>query len=180
MLHFHRKRDKQSDGDRARALAYFLVGVCSAFLGFLSVLQLNRASLFDGFSLYEWWIVVASGLGGMVALFLSGDRLGQPGFQGLGRAVAGGIWVTFIGALIGGTLSLPLYGTMFGPFIVTVTLIGAPVLCGIWVFNLFSAHVLLGIYQRERDTIFAPEIFAPEEVAPVHLRPELYARRRIG
>jgi len=168
-----RKRDKQSDGERARALAYFLVGVCSAFLGLLAVLHLNRASLFESFNLYEWWIIVASSLGGMVALFLSGDRLGQQGLLGLRRAIAGGIWVTFIGALIGGTLSLPLYGTMFGPFIVTVTFLGAPVLSTIWVLNLLSVHVLLGIYQRERDSIFVTET-----VEHVHLQPELYVRKR--
>lgn len=169
----NRKRGKPSEGERARALAYFLVGICSAFLGFLAVLHLNNASLFDRFSLYEWWIVVASGLGGMVALFLSGDRLGQAGLKGFSRAVAGGIWVTFVGALVGGTLSLPLYGTMFGPFIVTVTLIGAPVLATIWVFNLLGAHVLLGIYRRERESIFLAE-----PVQPVHSHPHLFTRRR--
>lgn len=169
-----RKKTKRSEGERARALAFMLVGTCSAALGFLAVLHLNRAALFERFSLYEWWVVVASGLGGMIALFLAGDRLGQAGLRGFGRAFAGGIWVTFIGALIGGTLSLPFYGTMFGPFIVAVTLFGAPVLSMVWAFNLLGVHVLLGIYQRERDSIFGTV-----EPAPVHLRPEMYLRRRI-
>lgn len=151
-----RKRHKSTEGERARALAFALVGISSGALGYLAVLHLDQAALFNELSWYQTWIVAASALGGMIALFLSGDRMGQSGGQGALRAIAGGIWVTFIGALIGGTLALPLYGTMFGPFIATVTLLGAPVLMGLWFFNLAGIHVLLAIYQRERDTIFTP------------------------
>lgn len=151
-----RKSSKFSEGERARMLAFVLVGACSAGLGFLAVLHLDRSAFFDGFSWYETWIIVAAGIGGMMALFLSGDRMGQSGSKGALRAVAGAIWVTFIGALVGGTLGLPFYGTMFGPFIVSVTLAGAPLLAMLWAFNLVGVHFLLGIYQRERDTIFTP------------------------
>ena len=153
---FSRKKTKLSEGERARALAFLLVGVCSAGVGFLAVHHLDHTALFDGLSWYQAWVVVASGLGGMIALFLSGDRMGQSGRKGAMRAFAGAIWVTFIGALIGGTLGLPLYGTMFGPFIVVVTLMGAPILAMLWAFNLLGIHFLMASYQRERDTIFTP------------------------
>ena len=156
MRPFPRKKTKLSEGERARALAFILVGICSAALGFLAVLHLDRRALFDGLSLYQIWITVASGLGGMIALFLSGDRMGQSGQVGAMRAVAGAIWVTFIGALIGGTLGLPFYGTMFGPFIVVVTLMSAPILAMLWAFNLLGIHMLMAAYQRERDSIFTP------------------------
>ena len=107
----------------------------SAGLGCLAVLHMNHAVFFEEFSWYQTWIVIASWLGGMIALFLSGDRLGQPGQAGAVRAVDVAIWVTFIaiwvtfiGALVGRTLGLPFYGLLFGPFIVVVTLIGAPLL----------------------------------------------------
>jgi len=156
MRPFSRKKPKLSEGERARALAFLLVGACSAALGFLSVLNLDRTALFDGLTFYQAWIIFASGLGGMLALFLSGDRMGQSGRGGAIRALAGAIWVTFIGALIAGTLGLPFYGTMFGPFIVVVTLLGAPILALLWAFNLLGVHFLLAAYQRERDSIFAP------------------------
>jgi len=158
MRRFLRKKKKITDGERARALAFVLVGVSSAGLGFLTVIHLDKTALFDRLSWYQTWIIVASGIGGMAALFLSGDRMGQSGVQGAIRSVAGAIWLTFIGALIGGTLSLPFYGTMFGPFTVCVTLLGAPVLAILWGFNLVGVHVLLGIYQRERDSIFGPVV----------------------
>lgn len=151
-----RRTKKPTEGERARVLAFSLVGLSSGCLGYLAVLHLDRAALFEQLSWYQTWIVVASGLGGLLALFLAGDRMGQSGVKGALRGVAGAIWVTFIGALIGGTLSLPLYGTMFGPFIVFVTLLGAPILMGLWCFNMLSIHLLMGVYQRERDTIFTP------------------------
>lgn len=154
MRRFLRTFRRATEGERARASAYMLVCISSGTLGYLAVLHLDRAALFDQLSWYESWIVAASALGGMIALFLSGDRMGQPGVRGVLRAIAGGIWLTFIGALVGGTLGLPLYGTMFGPFIVTVTLIGAPILGLLWVFNLMGVHLLMRIYQRERDSIF--------------------------
>ncbi|PVA07033.1 hypothetical protein [Thalassorhabdomicrobium marinisediminis] len=150
------RRDREfSEGERARALAFLVVGISSAGLGFLAVLRLEGASVFDGISAYQLWIIAASALGGLAALFLSGDRMGQAGVAGALRGVAGAIWVTFIGAVIGGTLSLPLYGTMFGPFIVCVTLLGAPLLALLWATNLIAVHILMGVYQRERDSIFA-------------------------
>lgn len=156
MRPFLRKRTKLSEGTRARVMAFLLVAASSGALGFLAALHLDQTALFDRLTGYQWWIVAASSLGGVVSLFLSGDRMGQSGLQGALRATAGGIWVTFVGALIGGTLSLPLYGTMFGPFIVCVTLLGTPVLLMLWVVNMSGIHLLLGIYQRERDSIFTP------------------------
>lgn len=154
MRPFSRTTQKLTEGERARALAYVLVGVCSAGLGYLAVLHLDRSAMFEQLSWYQTWIVIASGLGGVVALFLSRDRMGQNGAAGAWRGVAGAIWITFIGSLIGGTLALPLYGTMFGPFIVVVTLIGAPLLASFWAFNLLGVHMLMAKYQRERDSIF--------------------------
>lgn len=166
---------KPTEGERARAMAFLLTGICSAGLGYLAVLHLDDSALFARMSWYQVWSVLASGFGGMIALFLSGDRLGQEGMTGLLRAIAGSIWLTFIGALIGGTLALPLYGTMFGPFIVCVTLMGAPLLAVFWLFNLAGIHMLLGIYQRERDSIFVPAKMR-EPIYPASQMPQLNRR----
>lgn len=161
-----RKFRKLTGGERARALAFVLVGIYSAILGYLAVLQLDQAALLDPLNWSQIWIVVASSLGGMISLYLAKDRMGQSGPWGAVRGLAGAIWVTFIGALIGGTLALPMYGTMFGPFIVAVTLVGAPILALFWAFSLIGIHLLLGIYQRERDSIFAPSDILDREPDP--------------
>ncbi len=154
---FSRKKRKLSEGARARALAFFLAAISSGGLGFLAVVHLDQRALFEQMTPYQIWIIVASAIGGMLALFLAGDKVGSNGKTNIVRAVAGGIWVSFVGALIGGTLSLPLYGTMFGPFIVAVTLLGAPILAIVWIFNLVAIHVLMSKYQLERDTIFGAD-----------------------
>ena len=154
-----RKFRKLTKGECGRALAFALVGACSAGLGYLAVLHLDQNAFLDEMSWYQTWVVVASGLGGLSAL----------------RGLAGAIWVTFIGSLIGGTLSLPFYGTMFGPFIVTVTLLGVPLLAILWAFNLFGVHVLMGIYQRERDSIFMPSKMTIRD-HPNSLRPRMQGR----
>ena len=143
-----------SEGTRARMLAFFIVGLSSAGLGFLAVVHLDQRALFEQMTPYQIWVVVASAFGGMSALFLAGDRVGADGRFRLVRGIAGGVWVSFVGALIAGTLSLPFHGTMFGPFIVAVTLTGAPLLAVIWGLNLIGIHFLMRKYQMERDSIF--------------------------
>jgi hypothetical protein len=64
---------------------------------------------------------------------------------------------------------------MFGPFIVTVTLLGVPLLAILWAFNLFGVHVLMGIYQRERDSIFMPSKMTIRD-HPNSLRPRMQGR----
>ncbi|MCW1951376.1 MAG: hypothetical protein KIH44_008410, partial [Octadecabacter sp.] len=75
----------------------------------------------------------------------------------------------------GGTLGLPLYGTMFGPFIVVVTLLGAPILAMLWAFTLLGIHILLASYQRERDSIFTPARMDKSD-PPENLRMRLQGR----
>lgn len=156
-----------TEGERARALAYLLMAVSSAGLGYLAVVHLDSDALFAPLSWHQLWIIIAASLGGVSALFLSGDRMGQQGAGAGLRAAAAAIWVTFIASLVGGTLGLPIYGTMFGPFIVVVTFMGAPVLALLWLFNLLGIHILMGTYQRERDSIFAPDRMLPLDRPPV-------------
>lgn len=92
-----RKFRKLTEGERAGALTFALVGACSAGLGYCTVLHLDQNAFLDEMSWYQTWVVVASGLGGLIALFLSGDRMGQSGTTGALRGLAGAIWVTFIG-----------------------------------------------------------------------------------
>lgn len=171
-----RNRFRMSDGQSARALAFFLVAVVGIGMGYVTVIRLEGGRpLIEGFTIYERWIVLASGLGAMTALFLSGDRLGQSGPWSIGRAAAGALWVSVVGAVIAGTLALPVYGTMFAPFSLIISLTASPVLALIWAAHLLGIHILMGIYQRERDSIFRPErMLIPDH--PDHLRQRLTGR----
>lgn len=151
---FTRSRNQITEGARARMSAFAMAGVSSGGLGFLAVLHLDQMAIFDPLSAYQYWVLASSAVGGILALYLAGDRIGRSGTLGFLQGIAGGIWLTFVGALIGGTLALPLYGTMFGPFIVLVTLLGAPFIAFVWVCNLVALHLLMRRYQAERDSIF--------------------------
>lgn len=143
-----------SEGQNVRFLAYLIVAVSSGMLGLFAILQMEQETLFAQRTWYQTWVVAASAIGGATALFLGQGRLGGAGLRGMISGLAGGLWVTFVGAVIGGTLALPLYGTMFGPFIVTVTFLGMPVLAVQWGCVVLAVHVLLGGYQRERQAAF--------------------------
>jgi hypothetical protein len=147
-------------------------------LGYLAVLQFNSGkALIRGLTWYETWITLAAGLGGMMALFLAGDRVGQHGPWMMTRALAGIIWISLVGAIIGGTLALPLYGTMFAPFTLIVTLTTSPVIALIWAAHMLAVHVLMAVYRRERDSVFTPErLTVPEHPESLSVR----TRGRVG
>ncbi len=144
-----------SRGERSRLFAYVVVALCGAIVGYAVVLRLSLGfSVINGLSGYDIWMIVTAAIGSMAGLYLAGDRFGQPGWAGLRRAMLATIWVSFVGSVIGGSLMLPFYGTMFGPFTLLVTLASSPLLALLWVLNLMGAHSLLNHWRRERDTIF--------------------------
>lgn len=145
----------QSRGERSRAIAFVIVGVFGAGIGFLVALRLGQgAILFEGMRGYDIWMMVAGAIGSMAALALAGQQFGRPGANGFLRALVASVWVSFLGSLIGGTLMLPFYGTMFGPFTLAVTLVGSPLFGVMWFLNLIGAHLMLSHWRRERDSIF--------------------------
>ena len=149
--------DALTQGERSIALAYFGVAFFGGALGLNVVVSLGgAAALIAPFNAYDYWLMFSGVLGGIAGLFVGRDWMGHDGLAGIGRALIGIIWISFVGALVGGTLALPFYGTMFGPFIVIVTLLGAPLLAMLWAINLMGIHMLFGVYQRERDSIFTP------------------------
>ena len=62
--------------------------------------------------------------------------------------------VTFFGPIIAGTLALPLYGTMFGPFTLGLIFFASPMTAVFWLGNLLGVHVLFLTWHSERDSIF--------------------------
>ena len=135
-------------------MAYFGVAIFGAALGLNVVLTLGGvAALIAPFTAYDYWVIFSSAVGGCMGLYLGREWLGHAGAKGHGRALLGMVWISFVGALFGGTLALPLYGTMFGPFTLVVTLFSAPLLAVLWFSALFSAHLMIKVRRIERDSI---------------------------
>ncbi len=146
--HF-RKLRKPLRGECKLAFAYFLVSALGSLIAFLSVVRMNNKGPFAEVGLFEWWVIVAGATGAVLALKASRKFLGQSGPMGAVNALWGGLYLSLVGSLIAGTLVLPVYGTMFGPFSLAITLIGAPILAAAWLSSVLLVHVMLVAHKDE-------------------------------
>lgn len=155
-------------------LGYLFTGLFGAGLALVVVLRLDPEAIFNrAMSLYEYWIVVSGFLGGASAVFLARNKLGQPGLR---APLLGMAEVTFFGAIIAGTLCLPLYGTMFGPFTLALIFAASPLAAVLWAANLAAVHVMFRIWHRERESIFGIEPPEPLRDKARRLRARLSIR----
>ena len=153
-----RIRTGPTEGQRARLMAFLITGLFGMIMGYLAVLRFDDgAQLAQGLNWYETWIVIAAGVGGVSALWMAGDRVGQHGPWATPRVVAGMIWVSLVGAIIAGTLALPVYGTMFAPFTLLVTLLTSPLVVLFWTACMAAVHLCMVTYRCERDSVFTPK-----------------------
>lgn len=146
-----------SDGEQRLGIAYLAIGVFGAILA-LSV----QSRLGDGvgglptFDLRTLWLCVCGAIGSLTGFHICRGRLGWSGINGAANAVVQGFWVTMVGSVIAGTLALPLFGTMFAPWLLLVTFFEAPFLLILWCIVLGASHVLVVRWQEERNSIFVP------------------------
>jgi hypothetical protein len=143
-------------GERRWALAHGLMALYGAGVGLIAAVRLGHGGSIDhGLGLYDAWIILAAALGGICALWVLRARFGHPGLSGVHQALIGGLGISLLGPVIAGTLALPIYGTMFGPFTLAVILAGTPFLALCWVSALALVHHLMMARVAERDSIFA-------------------------
>ena len=144
-----------TEGERSILAATISVAIFGALLAFNVVMTIGgHASMVAGFSAYELWVVFSGAVGGPVGLYLCRNWMGRAGWRGLCAAIVGVVAISVVGSIVGGTLALPFYGTMFGPFTLIMSLISAPLLALLWASTLFGAHFLMGIWRTEQDSIF--------------------------
>ena len=148
-----------TQGERRMFLSYAITGLFGAGLALLVVYRLEEQSIFRrAFTAYEYWILASGAVGAMLALRMARDRLGRPGW----RDPALGIFATsFLGAIIAGTLALPIYGTMFGPFAMVMVFLASPLTAILWFANLLAAHFMMRLWHAERDSIFGASMPTP-------------------
>jgi len=149
-----------SEGERSLFMALLATALFGAGVALAIVMRFDDAALMGRqLSPYELWIVLSGAIGAASALYLLRSRIGQPHQDNPVRAALRFLTTTVLtsalGAVIGGTMALPLYGTMFGPFTLIVILAGSPFLLLLWCANQFAAHKLLRTWHSERDSIFA-------------------------
>ena len=144
-----------TEGERGLVIAAIGVAVFGATLSFSVVNRLGGTPEVIAISgYYDLWSILSGSIGALAALYLGRKSFGYPGRFGWARAFVGIGFVTFMAALIGGTIALPIFGTMFGPFALALTFFAHPGLLAFWVFILICTHLLAQNYRRERDSIF--------------------------
>ncbi len=149
------RRLRLTPGEQSILLAFFGVGLFGAVMAVNVMMTLGGvAASMTPFSAYDYWIILSGAVGACIGLFGGRDWLGHSGARGAMKAAIGMLWISFMGGLVGGSLALPLYGTMFGPFTLFVSLFSAPFLALFWGCILIAAHLLLKIWRNERDSIF--------------------------
>ena len=144
-----------TEGERSFVLAHLATGLFGAGVALVAVMRLGGGMFFSRpISGYEIWMVIAGGLGGGLGLYLNRHRMGVGGPQGVLQAFGAIILTNIMGGVIGGTLALPLYGTMFGPFALVMILLSSPFMFLLWLANQLGSHLLMARYHTERDSIF--------------------------
>jgi hypothetical protein len=149
-------------GERNLIIAYASVSLFGAVLAVCAVLQLGEGALFlRAPTQYEIWTCIAGAIGAGLALYIAQQHLGHGGWRGWVRAAGGMVMLCFTGSIVTGTMVLPLYGTMFGPFTLTMILAGSPFLAALWLTTLCGAHLLVSVWRAERDSIFTTQRLDP-------------------
>ncbi|MBS1303796.1 hypothetical protein [Loktanella sp. SALINAS62] len=138
-------------------MAWVAVSALGGFLAYTLVSNIaGTHALMRVFGTTEWWFVGCGVFGAMAGLYCARHWIGVTGRYALVKAFCGIVIVSFMGALIGGSLMLPLYGTMFGPMLFAMMLVENPVLALVWIVVLIAAHILISRHRREREQMFAP------------------------
>jgi hypothetical protein len=145
-----------SRGERSFIVAMLGTSILGAMLACVAVMRLSEGSAETSASVaITYWTIFAGCIGGASGFWASYERwFGHAGPSGWISALIGALVVTGIGSVIAGTLILPFYGTMFGPFQLIMMVISYPSLGAIWLGMLLCAHGLLSQWRSERESIF--------------------------
>ena len=104
---------------------------------------------------YRLWILFAACMGAYVAMRSASDLFGQSGLKGALRAICGGAWFTAVFGVVAGSIALPFFGTMFGPFAAVMLIAGSPWVLAIWLTGLGLIHLMVKCWRTEQDRLFA-------------------------
>ncbi|NDV01583.1 hypothetical protein [Pseudoroseicyclus tamaricis] len=143
----------ETGGERRVALALATLAAVGAAVALRVAVQLNGFEpLRPGYGL---WVATAGGIGAASGLWVVRRHYGHSGARGALRFGWGLVMGSVVAALLAGTLVLPLYGTMFGPFALLTALAGAPALALLWLLAFARFHRSMIDWRRERDSLFA-------------------------
>lgn len=143
-----------SPAERMVFMGYAGVAVCGAILGSEALSGLQGHIDLMGEDIAQGMLAVASAVGGCIAAGLLRDKFGFSGRAGALRALLGVVFATATLGIAAGTFVLPVFGTMFGPWLLVVTLVTKPLVALPWLLSLLGFHLAFRSYRREQNTVF--------------------------
>ena len=143
-----------SPAERTVLTAYFGLSATGALLGFDALEELQAMDELVGVTAGNWLSTILAASGALLAAIILRESFGRPGLLGAGQAFVSSCVATCLMGIIAGTFLLPVFGTMFGPWLIITTLIVKPWLALPWALALFGFHLARSEYDRERETIF--------------------------
>jgi hypothetical protein len=136
-------------------LAHSATALLGAVVALTAIVRMRQGEFFsEPMTAYSLWFILSGAIGGALGLYMHRHRMGQGGSYPAVQALGAIVLSNATGAVICGTLTLPLYGTMFGPFTLIMILVSSPVVSLIWLVNQLAVHLLLARFHAERDSIF--------------------------
>lgn len=142
-------------GERGLAIAYATIAFFGAVVAFTVVNRLGgTGQIIRPMTIYDIWVIFGGAVGAFGGLYIGCVWLGHPGWSGCWKAIVAIPVISFVAALIAGTLALPGHGTMFGPLGLLTTFIANPMLALLWSAAILTAHFRFLLWRKERDSIF--------------------------
>jgi hypothetical protein len=152
------KAPSVTPGGRFKLLAYSMVTSVTGLTGYLVLRDALFLPAVPGIiGLYDIWMICASALAGFAALMISRGWIGMPGMLGIIRACFGALVMLVLASLIGGSLIMPIYGTVYAPFIVLSAFIANPLWAVFWCGGVVAAHWVLAQSEQKRLAILSEQ-----------------------
>ena len=143
-----------SPAERTLLVALAGLAATGGLLGFEALKGLQYMQEFVGRAAGEWVSTFAAALGGVGAPLILRHRFGLTGVKGTLAAFGAAFVATGLLGILAGTFVLPVFGTMFGPWLILTTVLEQPWLLAPWLLCLYAYHVAEKDYARESETLF--------------------------
>lgn len=122
-------------------------------------LLINKGSLLPDAAWHER-AVLLSGLATALCFYAYRHALGMPGWRGLAKSMMVQFYVAMFAAMIVGTCFLPILGTMYVPLLIIEVGLRDPLYALSHLWYGILAHLMLGVWQRDRIDQFDRRLMA--------------------
>ena len=138
-----------STNERFQILAMICLCCSGSMFGSAALTELVWGSDPVSSDYQKIWLTIAAGLGAVAAAFFVRASFGKPGDYGSIIACAGIVNATLLLGIVAGTLLLPVFGTIFGPWLLMAHTFEGHHAILPWALSLYALHLARGGELRD-------------------------------